>query len=376
MGIYLFNILSIPIYRIFIKDKKFFTIAISFQMFLIMALRDVTIGADLGNYADGFQYISTLGFAELISKLRFIRTADLIYRYSYESGYVVLNWFVAKLGFSFHGFLVILAAFNMISFGTFIYRYSKIPWLSFVLLSGLNMYEYAFGILRQSLAVSIVLWSVPYILEKKRVKTCLTILLAFMFHRTSVLFLPLLFFVEKPLTKKVFRYHMLVWACMMAVTPILYEKVLGKILKLIGKGRYAVVDFRLNNQILLMLAIAIIIYLFIDFRNFASRQEGLILWGYLLSIPVEIVGMCNDSFARSIEYYYIFVILLIPAVIAGYQFRGYYESDGKLSYFSIKWSAAIRLFATVSVVLLVVLLMVYNLSDSLLIPYKLYFGKI
>lgn len=372
MGIYLFNILSIPIYRFLIKDRKCFIILVSVQMFAIMALRDITIGYDLKNYANGFQYISTLSFTEVLSKLRVIQTADLIYHYSYESGYVILNWIVAKLGCSFHTLLVLLAAFNMLSFGVLIYRYSKMPWLSFVLLSGLNMYEYAFGILRQSLAVSIVLWTIPYILKKKRLKACLIILLAFSVHRTSILFFALLFFVEKPITRKVFRNQILCWAGLLLITPVLYEKVLSKILILLGKSKYIDVDFRLNNQILLMVGIVVILYLFVDFNHFAARQERMILWGYLLSIPLEILGMCNDSFARSIEYYYIFVILLIPAVISTYQFQANAELDVRSSYVNAKWSAAIRLFAAIAVVLLVVMLMRHSFQNSPLVPYQFY----
>lgn len=374
MAIYLYNILSIPVYRLFIKDKKIFTLTVSVQMFLIMAFRDITIGADLKNYANGFQYIRTLGLAELLPRLRLFQTADLIYRYSYESGYVVLNWVLAKLGCSFHDMLIVFAAFNMISFGCFIYRYSKIPWLSFVLLSGLNMYEYAFGILRQSLAVCIVLWAVPYILEKKYGKACLILLFAFMFHRTSLVFFLLLVFAEKPFTRKRFQCHMAVWVGMLAVTPVFYEKILSKILILLGKGRYTEVNFRLNNQIILMVGIALVIYLLIDLQNFVPAGERLILRAYLLSIPVEIIGMCNDSFARSIEYYYIFVILLIPAAIATYQYRLDYATDQRLSYDEIKWSAVIRFFAMLLVVILTVLLMVHNLRDSLLVPYRLYRG--
>lgn len=69
----------------------------------------------------------------------------------------VLNWLVSAFGFGFHGLLVVCAAINMAVYGWFISCYSKIPWLSFALISALSIYSFMFGILRQSLALSFVL---------------------------------------------------------------------------------------------------------------------------------------------------------------------------------------------------------------------------
>ena len=101
MGIYFLNILSLPIYKYIFKNKKQLCIVISLQMFLILSLRDITLCIDYPNYSAGFEYIKGLSIGELFSSFRLIRTAKLVWPFSYESGYVVLNWLVGKLGLAF-----------------------------------------------------------------------------------------------------------------------------------------------------------------------------------------------------------------------------------------------------------------------------------
>ena len=107
MGIYLFNILSLPIYKAIFKSKKVFCALIALQLFFILALRDISVGTDLPTYSAGFEYIRSLSFLDMISKLRFIRVSELIYPFSFESGYVILNWLIAKVGLGFHSLLAI-----------------------------------------------------------------------------------------------------------------------------------------------------------------------------------------------------------------------------------------------------------------------------
>lgn len=369
MGIYIFNLLSMPVYGL-IKNKKVSTFLASLQMFLILALRSNTTGVDLINYIGGYQFIGSMHFGELLSRLHLIKIADLVYPYAYESGYTVLNWIASKLGLSFHGFLVLLAAFTMLSVGVFIYRYSVRPWLSFVLFIGLGMYTYSFGILRQTIALSILLWSIPYV-EKKKYKPLIAIFaLAFTIHRSSIIFALLVFFANFKIKKEQILKYLFLCIGLTFLSPYLYRFLIVKILSILRKERYFSTAFSLNNQIILMFTIAILVVLLIDFKAFQNPTNRLVFWGFLLSIPFEILGMNNDGFARIIEYYYIFAIILIPFAVESYGIC--FDSDGRIMHKRGIERTPILFLAKIVIIIAMLWLMIHRLEGTLLVPYVLY----
>lgn len=319
MGIYLYNFISLPIFRVLSQKKWQFCFIVSVQLFLILALRDELLGVDLPNYIGGYQYISTLSFSDMLSRLNLLQAADLVYPYSYESGYVVLNWLVSHLGFTFHDFLVLCAFVNIVSFSTFIYRYSKEPLVSYEIFIALNMFAYCFGIIRQSLAVSIVLWAVPYVLKQNRIKVALIILLAMTFHRTALLIVPVFVLKDIVISKKIFFRALIIFAGSTALAPLLYQFVIVPVLAFLGKG-YNSIQFKLNNLYLLLIVIVLVIILFIDIRQFSnSKILNMSCWALLEGIGIEILGLCNDVFARSVEYPLAFLLILIPNLIHNYK---------------------------------------------------------
>ena len=211
MWVYLFNVITIPIYAFLIKDRKKFVLLVALQLFLISALRSITVGVDLDNYSAGYEYIKDLDFGDLLSRLRLSGLADIYYAFSYENGYAVLNWFSAHMGLSFHGFMVLCSVINIGAVSLFVYKYSKKPWISFVIFSTFGFLPFTFGILRQSLAIAMILFSYMFLDKNKKIYSLLFFLIAFSFHRTAILCLPLLLLAHKKrITKKVFSISLCV----------------------------------------------------------------------------------------------------------------------------------------------------------------------
>ena len=228
MFVYVFNALSLPFYYYISKrvhnSKKLFIILASLQMFLILSLRVDTLGVDLGGYKAAFLHISNYSLTELFSKLHFFKTADI--GYQFESGYVLLNWIVAKLGFQFHALLVVLAFIHMFSSGVFYYRYTtkKTVCLSYMLFTALNPFSYAFGILRQTLALDILLFSVPAILEKRWYKATTLVAMAFLCHRSAVIFIILFLLSKVQVKRSVFIRVLLGNFVLLAVAPVILKR--------------------------------------------------------------------------------------------------------------------------------------------------------
>ena len=355
MWIYLLVYLSIPIWnKVFKKNRTAFIAVVATEMFLILALRAPTLGVDLNNYSGGYRYISSLSFTEMISRLNFVSPADLIPPYSYESGYVLLNWILSRCGIGFNGFLILYAAFTIFSHSLFVYRYSDKLWLSMAIFMSLGMYEYFFGILRQTIAVSIMLLTLPAIKEKKPLKFFGALFIAFLFHRSSIIFLPLYFFGRLRHTKKLFRLYFVGYALEFIVLAFSLKYALEPILKLLGKS-YSISNFKMNNLILLMLFIAVAAYFATDFdKTFCDRDHNLITAGYMLGIFVQIFGFYMEILSRAaIGYYLIFASVLIPNVIKKYK---KYPQIAKLGAIAVY----VFLFA----------FYVYRLSSSVIVPFR------
>lgn len=351
MLIYVVNYLLLPVYKLVISNKKEFCFIVSLQLFLILALRTPTLGIDLPTYNEGFQYISNLSFIEMIRKLHFIKTADLIYPFSFESGYVVLNWLVSKMGIGFQGLLAVCAAINVISIGSFIYKYSEEPLLSFSIFISFNIYLYCFGIIRQSLALSIVLWAVPNIINKKYFKASLIIMVAFLMHRVAIIILPMILLARIRVKKIHFVYTYMVAVVLMFAAPLIYKMVISGIMHSMGINRFTV-DFRINNFTILIMIIGLLICLFFDFEVFENQSLNLSCWSVVLLILFEPFAMCNEVFARSMELYTVFLIILVPGLIYKYK------------------NKKTQTITQIGVFILMFGYMIYSYSGSAIVPYK------
>lgn len=351
MWIYILNFALILFWGILIKNKKVFVTIASIQIFLILALRSTELGADAGVYAAGFDYISKFSFIDMISKLNIINVADLMYPFSFESGYVVLNWLVSQIFGDFKWLLIIHAGFCVWTCGVFVYRYSYSPVLSFSLFVSLGFYTQFFFILRQTLAMCIMLWSIHFIRARKFVKFFFIFLIAFTIHRAVIVFLPLYFIYNLKITKR--RYPVLIMGnfFLLAISPIIANYVLAPILNLFHMSYK--LKFNYNNLIVLMVIISVLIFVFSDFKiMFENDNNRLLLWMFMLSIMVEVVGMYNDVVARAVYMLYISVIILIPNIFSRYMNRD------------------VALLGEFLMVMLVFFFMIYQLQDSSIVPYS------
>ena len=356
MWIYLLNVLTIPIYNRLIKNRKLFIIIVGLQLFLILALRSTVLGVDLPNYEGGYEFIRGLDNNDLWSRLNGFGMADLVYPFNYESGYTLFNWIFSHLGLNFHGFLVVCALINIISISWFIYEYSKKPWLSFVIFSTFGFFAYDFGIIRQSLALSMVLLSYILIDKKNRIAGIISFLIALSIHRTAIIALPLLFVCHiKLITRKKFLILLLLTIPILLLSGLLYNGFIVDVMSHLGKG-YVGHDIIINNLMLLLFIIALLVMIFCNFSKLKEKVDSVACYALVFSIYFMIFGLYNDVLARAVEYYSIFLVILIPMVIEQYK------------------SQKASLIIEIGVYMLLIGFMYFSIKGSVIDPYILYSG--
>lgn len=340
--------------------KKAVVVLGGFQLFLILALRGEFYGADASYYSNGYSYIASMSFDQMIAclDLNLLNTSNLVYPYSYELGWVVVNWlFGGAIGFDYRVLMVVLSAFTAFSFALFSYRYSKDPGFSLFIISCLSFYLYSFYILRQTFALCICLLAIPFLLQRRPAKFAAIVFLAFLFHRSALLFLVLYPFCRLKVSKKTYGKGILVFAVLLGLSLTVMPMVIQFVFQIINKAHWIVeIEFSWNNLIALQLFI-VVCCTFFDIDRVAKSQAGnLALWGVLISCVSYAAMLCNDTLARSNEYFWIFVALLIPAMLQ-------------------QFGAHMRTLARMFISLLLLGFLVYQLQGSYLDPYISVFDR-
>jgi len=162
------------------NGKKYYCILACILLSLLIGLRHESLGMYDTEYLyiPNFKQICKMTMFEVLRTFDFFRGNGLyictkIFTYLSTNQYLWL--FVTSLPFT-------------ISFSYFVYKYSKLPSLSFFLIFGLRIYLVNFFLIRQSIAAAILIWSYEFIKNKKLIPFILTVLLASWFHTTAIVF--------------------------------------------------------------------------------------------------------------------------------------------------------------------------------------------
>ena len=346
MAIYLLNFISIPIYDLLIKNKKRLVFIIALQMFLILSLRADTLGVDLDNYKQFYEFYQTLSFGEIMRGFRLIggSTHDL----GVESGYVLLNWVVGRLGFSFHSFLVFYAAIVVGSVSLFIYRYCENAALGFATFISLGAFVSFFGILRQSLALAIFLLAIPALERRKPIRFFFIVIIAGLFHQSLFIAAVLYFVVKLKANKALYVIFIGASLALTVITPVLYNNVVFPIIVKLGRYYY-LNDFEWNNMFAVMMVLAVFFMFF--FKN-REREDNSMQCGFLMSLPLQALAFYLPIFSRlSGAVFFNFVCVLLPNTLS--------RIENRNQRFQANTVAYIGLLA----------FYLYTMIDSVLVPY-------
>lgn len=177
----------------FTKNKALFYI--TFAAFILIpsvieGCRNWNIGTDMLGYGSAFFY-ETLQYDNVVSLFRNIDTK--------EYAYFLLCYFCGKWGtINLYMFAAALIKMVMIALTCLRFRNKTIVWLA-VLGYMLIFYWYGFSLMRQSLALSICLYSLTYLYDRKYIGFLVCIVIAYFFHNSAIfmLFMPILMYLSK-----------------------------------------------------------------------------------------------------------------------------------------------------------------------------------
>lgn len=154
--------------------------SLSFLTLLIPAAVRYGIGIDYITY-------SNWQIPNILEDTKFGQDLEIGYRFLVRVGYWMSGDTNYQLIFALTAFVILVFTYKAI------HDQSLMPAFSVLLVVFSSFYNYSFSGMRQSIAIAIWLYSVKYIKNNSFWRYCACIAIAFLFHRTALIYLPLFF---------------------------------------------------------------------------------------------------------------------------------------------------------------------------------------
>lgn len=178
------------------RRKKTFFILCALLLIAIIGFRSITMGVDLGYHYAG-QNNGYLQSFSSINKMEWKNILSLDKWMNYEPGYIVFNKLIGTINSNQHFFLFVCAVFSLAPVFCLYYHETDHPFLAILIYLSTMVFHICFSGLRQAIAIGICCISFLFIKNKKVLPFVLFVLLAWLFHSSSIIFLlayPLYYF--------------------------------------------------------------------------------------------------------------------------------------------------------------------------------------
>lgn len=287
-------------------------------------------------YAIGFDYFSYRNIYEIVSQWSL---GAIFYYHPGEPLYYAVCKLFSLAGFPFPIFLLMINIFLMAAAMQFIYRFSKIPWMSVYLYITLQFLAYNMNLIRQSMATACFLLAYPYLKNRKLLPFTCFILLGGLFHNSLFFLYPLYFLLNVNISRKSL-------GLLGTLTFLIYVffDPLFQLLAPFLPTRYAAYQgsyFWSSNgfaYIIPSAAYCILIYIFQD-RLGPSGQSRIFLNSALFQFLISLFITKHFILERFAVYPFVFSLIAIPEILDSCR-----EKPKKLGKFTLTYHHVLLLF--------------------------------
>lgn len=309
--------------RIFI----FFSAA---TLFLLSVLRSPEEGVDIPNYINHFDRLSGQSFEAVLTLGASGELRDPVFW--------LLTLAMAKLGLDPWFWISSISFLFVLSVSRFLQKHSDFPLLSFVLMISLGYLGFSYSGLRQTVALSIVVVSLSFLLEGRKSWFLVGVLLASLFHFSAISCILLLF-----VNIKLRLYHYVVGVVIALVFGIFLDSHLRALIGVIGGQQYS----GYMDQDVALNFTGVFVYLLIfsfclsKLEQVSSRWPSapLLYNALLIGFGFQCLSLIVAEMFRVAMYFNIFSLILVGWVLMSYESRLFRSS----AYLSIM-GACIALF--------------------------------
>ena len=239
-----------------IRKDQYYCFLMTSLLFLIAALRAPSVGFDTIHYCQHFYNVCGESLKEIIQKYE-------------EPGFYLLCKAISTFSDNAQWMLAVVGLIFTAAIGYFIYKYSSEYMASFLILIPFQFYSFSLTGLRQTLALSLVLYSYKYIEKKEFLKFTISILVAMTFHYSAIFAFPL-YFIYK------FRINNLWRSVIVLMLPVLYI------------FRSSIIRYGLK-------------YLYTDYNVYSDVQGSYVTFALYLAICIIYKFVCDKKYDDGFE---------------------------------------------------------------------------
>ncbi len=289
------------------RGKKDFVYLLIFTVLMVgmAVLRAPTVGIDYPSYVDIFRGYAANDFSYVFDQSNY---------YWKEPGYGLLNFLFTRVSDNEAVFMALIPALIIILRSIAIWRMSKSIWISVFVYISFGFFGYAMCTLRQELAISIAMFALPYLRQRKLLPYLLIVVLAALFHSSAWFFVPVYWLVKLPLNWKTY----ILYGVGTVFVLIFSEPILGFVTQFIFKdyqlGTYFLQGRNVNTALMIVAFCAV----FILAKNqlLQRSKENLIdLNLYLYATILFIWTLKHFVFQRVGLLFLPIAVFLIPELI-------------------------------------------------------------
>ena len=222
------------------KTKYRLLLATTIILILVQGLRSFSIGVDLKTYQIIFDRNSAMSFSEIFAY------------YDAEWGYHLLNKIIFVFGGNLRTLLFIVSISIYIPLYLVVKKYSKMPFISYLLFMFLGLFTFSLSGLRQTMAMGITILAFMQIKDKNLIKFIILVTFATLFHKSA-----LIFYFAYPLYHfRISRKRLYLLIIPMIIIFIFRENIIT-FLTAIYDSNYQIVDTGAYNFLLLLIFLLI-----------------------------------------------------------------------------------------------------------------------
>jgi len=339
------------------KSRNLYLALFFVVFFLISALRADTVGYDLKNYIPLYNAISEMSWG------------GVFFFTDYELGYKLFNKLISCFSMDERCFFLCTSFVVLYGMFKYIWRFSKIFYLSLFLYVAFGFYSNTFNSIRSSLAIAIAVNSLLYINKKEKLKFSLVILLAMLFH-TSAFFM----FLAYPLSflkinfRKAFLILLLSFVASFSVGSVIFSFAINHFFNEYADSDSTAISVGggYNFAIFLTFILLGLYYKKEQQKNCKDSNMDLLLALLLIGTCMQYFSPHFSLFNRAALFFNIHLITLIPDFI-----DSYFRKKSSLRYFYVFITCVFMSFYMISQVYSIDVTK-YQTNSQGTIPYLFY----
>ena len=318
-------------------------------LFILLALRDITVGRDLIEYKRIFERCIYTSFEDLLD-------------FRWELGYTIYNKVVSFISKEFRFFLIVTAIIVLVPIYKLYSKETKYSFLLIVLFINMPCFLMMFSGLRQALATSIGVLAFMAIENKKYILSLLLILVATCFHVSAfvlILLYPAFFLKIKakhlllivPAMIAIFVFRVPILETFISLAPSHYIEYYGELNQTGAIGMlilfliFLVFSFVILDETVMskkdsflrnILLIATIFQFFVPIHPLVQR----ISYYFLIFVPLSILSIVQAPKKRMKSISIISVVIMGSFFFVYFFYNGLFSTDNLLDVFPYKffWS--------------------------------------